>query len=40
MVDSWLGRFLNVLFSSPLADSTVVALVSDHGILLGARLAG
>ena len=36
MVDSWLGRFLNVLFSSPLADSTVVALVSDYGVLLEA----
>lgn len=35
MVDSWLGRFLDQVDSLGLLDSTLVVVVSDHGILLG-----
>lgn len=35
MADAWLGRFLDALERRDLLDSTLVVLVSDHGILLG-----
>ena len=35
MTDRWLGSFLGHLAGLGLAESTVIALVSDHGILLG-----
>ena len=37
MVDVWLGRFLDRLENLGLAGSTLVVLVSDHGVLLGER---
>ena len=37
MADRWLGELLHQLESMGLADSTVVMLASDHGILLGER---
>lgn len=35
MVDSWLGRFLDRVDSLGLLESTLLVVVSDHGILLG-----
>lgn len=35
MVDDWLGRFLDRVEQRGLAESTVIGLVSDHGVLLG-----
>ncbi len=35
MVDTWLGHFLNKVEQLGLKDDTVIALVSDHGHLLG-----
>jgi arylsulfatase A-like enzyme len=35
MTDAWLGRFLDAVYASGLADDTIVVLLSDHGILLG-----
>lgn len=35
MVDAWLGRFLDRVDGLGLLDSTLVIVVSDHGILLG-----
>lgn len=35
MVDSWLGRFLDQVESLGLLETTLLIVVSDHGILLG-----
>ena len=35
LVDVWLGRFLDRLANLGLEESTLVVLVSDHGVLLG-----
>jgi arylsulfatase A-like enzyme len=35
MVDAWLGRFLDRVDGLGLLDSTLLIVVSDHGILLG-----
>jgi arylsulfatase A-like enzyme len=35
MVDAWLGRFLDQVDNLGLLDSTLLIVVSDHGILLG-----
>lgn len=35
MVDAWLGRFLDTVGELGLLDSTLLVVVSDHGILLG-----
>lgn len=35
MVDAWLGRFLDEIDSLGLLESTLLIVVSDHGILLG-----
>jgi arylsulfatase A-like enzyme len=35
MVDAWLGRFLDQVDRLGLLDSTLLVVVSDHGILLG-----
>ena len=35
LIDVWLGRFLDRLATLGLADTTLVVLVSDHGVLLG-----
>ena len=37
MVDVWLGRFLDRLENLGLAQTTLLVLVSDHGVLLGER---
>jgi len=37
MVDHWLGRFLERLAELELAGNTAVAVISDHGLLLGER---
>jgi arylsulfatase A-like enzyme len=37
LVDVWLGRFLDRLENLGLAESTLLILVSDHGVLLGER---
>ena len=37
LVDAWLGRFLDRFYASPVADETIVVLLSDHGIVLGER---
>lgn len=35
MVDAWLGRFLDTVDELGLTESTLLVVVSDHGILLG-----
>ena len=37
MTDAWLGHFLDRFYASPVADETIVVLLSDHGIVLGER---
>jgi arylsulfatase A-like enzyme len=37
MMDRWLGHFLDRFYELGLDDSTVVALVSDHGVYVGER---